>query len=81
MTSELTEVKKSVSEDDLEIQIQIEDDEENTEGLGVGREENEAVAGIAGEVIVVIPRHVQVMMDRRADDGALCIRIAVGGLR
>ncbi|MBK8265292.1 MAG: hypothetical protein IPK80_28685 [Nannocystis sp.] len=81
MTSELTEVKMSVSEDDLEIQIQIEDDEENTEGLGVGREENEAVAGIAGEVIVVIPRHVQVMMDRRADDGALCIRIAVGGLR
>ncbi|MBK8266451.1 MAG: hypothetical protein IPK80_34630 [Nannocystis sp.] len=81
MTSELTEVKKSVSEDDLEIQIQIEDDEENTEGLGVGREENEAVAGIAGEVIVVIPRHVQVMMDRRADDGALCIWIAVGGLR
>jgi hypothetical protein len=77
MTGELTEVKMSVSEDDLEVQIQIEDDE----GLGVGREENEAVAGIAGEVIVVIPRHVQVMMDRRADDGALCIRIAVGGLR
>jgi hypothetical protein len=44
MTGELTEVKMSVSEDDLEVQIQIEDDE----GLGVGREENEAVAGIAG---------------------------------
>jgi len=81
MTSELAEVKMSVSEDDLEIQIQIEDDEEDTEALGVSREENEAVAGIAGEVIVVIPRHVQVMMDRRADDGALWIRIAVGGLR
>lgn len=68
MNHEYAEEWTSTSEDEVEILIEDESAEER---------EGSAPPARGGEVIVVIPEGVEVVVDRRADDGALCIRIAV----
>ena len=68
MNHEYAEEWTSTSEDEVEILIEDESAEER---------EGPAPPARGGEVIVVIPEGVEVVVGRRADDGALCIRIAV----